>query len=211
MEDMKSLTSYMREIFLKSIPKLIENIKDELLSFTLVVLILISTFPDLRTLLFIVWLVSSAVYSTIKLKFLFIGEPTILNLFNRYLEHSGGWEKRFRGNKEYWAYKDDPLFQIEIGEDLVRGFKENWMKKYPDINNNYSFKVYLKYMNTVVHDCVFVALDGVRYIVPLPERKGKGYFYEKGSFKTKISEVIGQYSLYNDLEEFAKDHGMGIN
>lgn len=201
----------MREIFLKVIPHLAKNIKDELLSSGLLVLILGLTFPEARVWIFIVWLPVFIVYAVIKLKLINIEQDSVIKMFKKYLTDPSGWEKRFEVNREYWVYKNDPLFQIETGEKLVENFHEPWMKRYPDMEYNYSFKVYLKYMNTIVEDMVFVALDGIRYIVPIPERrvkKTRSFFYRSNSLKTKVANVIGTFYLYDAFEEFASAHNL---
>ena len=191
--------------FLKLLSKLIANIKDELLSFSIVTILFLVKFPQERILITVIFAVASSIYALLKLKYAKKDE-NVTKQFNKYLGIPDNWQKKFQGNREYWVYKNNPLFHIEIGENLVRGFKEPWMRKYPDMANNYSFKVYLKFMNTVVHDFVFVALDGVRYTAPLPERERGVYYYEKNSLKFKTANVIGQFYRYKDIKEFALSH-----
>lgn len=149
---------------------------------------------------------ASFIYAAVKYKLVLNREKDIIKQFRSYLEIPNRWEKRFKSTEEYWVYKDNPLFQIETGEELVGDFEESWMRAYPDRNNNFSFKVYLKYMNPIVYDYTFVALDGVRYVVPLPKRENQSYHYVKDSLEILISHIIGQYYRYKDIKGFASSH-----
>lgn len=203
----------MREILIKQIPQLVKNIKDELLSSGLIVIILGISLPEAKFWVFIVWSPLFIVYTYLKLKAINVKSDTVMELFTKYLDDPSNWEKRFEKHQEYWVYKSDPLFQITIGEEMVHNFQEPWMKNYPDMEHNYSFKVYLKYMDTIVDDLVFVALDGHRYVVPLPEievKRGKRtFFYKEDSLKAKTVGVIGFFYRYKSFKDFIKVHNLG--
>lgn len=188
--------------------RIIANIQNELLLFSVGVIILLVLLPELRIWIFIIFLVASLFYALIKYLPLFNKEKSVIKQFKKYLQKPEKWEKKLHRTHEYWIYKEHPLFQIETGENIVEDFREKWMKKYPDMDHNRSFRVYLKYMNTIIDDYIFVALDGFRYIVPLPEREEGNYFYRADSLQFLLANIVGSFYLYKTLEEFSLNHNI---
>lgn len=187
--------------------RIIESIKDELLLFALAVIVLLVIYPYQRLWVILIFLITSAFYALIRY---FRKEKHLLKQFKKYLDRPESWDKKLHRIHEFWINKEDPLFQIETGENVVEDFRERWMKNYPNMNHNTSYRVYLKYANTIVSDCLFVGLDGYRYMVPVPEREEGKYFYSTDSLQFKLANVVGSFYLYKNLREFAEAHGIEI-
>ena len=130
--------------------------------------------------------------------------------FESLLEHS--WRKEFVGHAEVWISEVDNMFQIEIGETQSQGdFAEEWTRVFPDRHTS-SYPVYLKVGGVGLKELTFVACDGGRFFMPLPEIKPCGdsrrFFYYRDSLRVKVAEVIGRYYIHADLEETAQRCGI---
>ena len=70
-------------------------------------------------------------------------------------------------------------------------------------------KVYLSINGNKIKQFIFVAVDGGRIFVPLTKfiNNGNGirkYYWEKNSLDFKIGKIIGEFYIYNSIEEIAK-------
>lgn len=96
-----------------------------------------------------------------------------------------------------------PEFTIVDGEMMNESFVEPWTKLYPDPSAR-TFNVQLRYLATPLEHFTFVACDGERYRVPMPEPIRIGdeewkYVISTSSTAWKISKIYRQYySLQDD-------------
>ena len=131
--------------------------------------------------------------------------PRNLQTFERFLELYN-WNKEIIEGKEFWICEHDTSYQIEIGEKDSE-FSEQWTKVYLDSYGSWKTCVYLSIGGNRIKQLIFVAMDGGRIFVPLPERVYDGdklyYFWERKSLAFKVSNIIGQYDIYNSIEGIA--------
>lgn len=129
-----------------------------------------------------------------------------LKTFERYLEEYR-WNKEFIEQKEVWICEYDNLYQIEIGE-RNDNFTEAWTKVYPASNESWQKPVYLKIGGNHIKQLLFVAMDGGRIFVPLPEINSNNdqisYYWERNSLEFKVGRIVGEYYIYNSLEGIAE-------
>jgi hypothetical protein len=97
---------------------------------------------------------------------------------------------------------DFPEFTIVDGETMNDDFVEEWTKRYPDKSAR-SFDVQLRYHTTLLERFTFVACDGERYRIPLPEpvkvSEGKWkYVISKSSSAWKLAQIYRQYYPLED-------------
>ncbi len=76
------------------------------------------------------------------------------------------------------------------------------------------FTVQLKIGGAVVTELMFVALDGARIIVPVPERifveEELHYFWNPKSLSFRVGQIIGSYYIYEDTGGVANRCGVEI-
>lgn len=127
-----------------------------------------------------------------------------LSHFEHLVEKSS-WVKEFIGHKEIWICESDNTFQIEIG-DSGGGFQEPWVEVYPD-RNGHRYPVYLKISNAIIKELTFIACDGGRIFVPIPERHLEQdqliYSWCRSALALKVCKIIGHYYIYENIEGIA--------
>lgn len=128
-----------------------------------------------------------------------------LQRFEKMMEKSR-WRREFINHKEVWINDDDNTLQIERG-DYCGEFREPWLEIYPDpVGARYP--VYLKINNTPIKELTFIACDGGRIFVPLPERDFENdhakYKWRRDSLPFKVCKIIGEYYIYNNIEGIAR-------
>ena len=191
---------------IKILKDVIARIKNELLLFSIVAIILIILFNDFRSQILIIYILGCLFF--ILTKFLNKKENNnyLLN-FNKFLSDGHGWRKEFIDNKEVWFYNENNFYQIEVGES-VRDFSESWTKVYPDKEGSWVKYVYLKAGNLSIKQFLFVSCDGGRILVPSPNREIVGgkinYWFDKNSLEYKIGKIIGDFYIYDNIEGVAK-------
>ncbi len=126
--------------------------------------------------------------------------------FEKLLRESA-WTPLGGSSKEIWIAGQDNTIQIEVAED-GGDFKESWTTVYPDPNSK-SYAVFLKIGGTVVHELVFISMDGGRIFVPITTRRvtpggGVEYFWDLSDLGIAVCRVIGRYYIYESIEGIAK-------
>jgi len=133
--------------------------------------------------------------------------------FKKYLKNTNDWEK-FNGIENHlsiYRYKKYPNFQIIINldQEITKDFREEWMKKYPDDNHNFSVYVKLEANTMLLKKELFVFLDGCRYFVPVPkisitEKKDRQFYYDEQQIQ--LYKIIGKHpSDKNNIDIFIKE------
>ncbi|OGE18135.1 hypothetical protein A2769_02720 [Candidatus Daviesbacteria bacterium RIFCSPHIGHO2_01_FULL_37_27] len=134
-----------------------------------------------------------------------IGNVNDLKKFEFLLENAS-WSKEFIDDKEYWVCNEDVMFQIEMCDDY-RDFTEKWTQVYPDKFGSGRRSVNLKIYGVTIKQIAFIFCDGGRISVPMPRVKtvneGIMYYWEKKSLDYKLTKVIGNFYIYEDLEGVA--------
>ena len=137
--------------------------------------------------------------------------------FKKYLKNSDTWEK-FQGAEFHlsiYRHKKYPNFQIIIdwNKIVVEHYQEEWIKDYPDRENDVSYFVRLEANAMLLETERFVALDGGRIFVPVPRRSSQNdelvYWYDL--IQTQLANIIGEYYLVKDIYEFASQQKKPIS
>ena len=122
------------------------------------------------------------------------------------------WKKEFIDHKEIWVCEKDNTFQIEIGE-CGGDFQESWVEVYPD-RNGQRYPVYLKINNTTIKELAFIACDGGRIFVPMPERRLENehivFSWRLNSLPLKVCKIIGHYYIHKNIEGIAQMSNIGL-
>lgn len=126
--------------------------------------------------------------------------------FERVLTESA-WTNEVIDDTEVWVADSDNTFQIIRGE-RTRDFRERWTNVHPDPNSAI-YPVYLKINNNIIKELPFIAVDGGRIFVPMPELRPISeeeveYFWNMNSLEVKVCRVIGSYYIYGDIRGVAK-------
>ena len=116
--------------------------------------------------------------------------------------------------------KSDMMFQIvqhdgsEDGADFG-----SWTKGMPDPRATVSY-IDLNFAGSTVLRFEFAQLDGGRYLLPVPRLRTRDgaeegpdaaeYYYDSKSLDFLIGKVIGEFYMFNSLEEFARSRGIAI-
>ena len=117
------------------------------------------------------------------------------------------WTSDSINETEVWIADSDNTFQISRGK-RTDDFRERWTDMHPDKYSS-SYPVYLKINNTVIKELPFVAVDGGRIFVPMPEIRpisedNVEYFWNISSLGVKVCRIIGKYYIYSDLAGVAR-------
>ncbi|MGQ3170532.1 MAG: hypothetical protein ACT6RZ_08915 [Methylophilus sp.] len=120
---------------------------------------------------------------------------------------SSEWSMEMINDVAVWVAKDDNTFQISRGA-RTQDFQERWTKVHPD-NNSASYPVYLSINNNTIKELTFVAVDGGRIFVPIPEIRpvevnDVEYFWNMNSLEIKVCDVVGSYYIYESIAGVAK-------
>jgi len=142
--------------------------------------------------------------------FTYISFVNPITRFKKYLKNPKDWEK-FQGTEMHlsiFRLKKYPNFQIVIDWDkpVVENYKEEWIRDYPDKEHNASYFVRLEANAMLLEKELFVSLDGGRIFIPSPRRTLKNdelvYWYDP--IQIQLANIIGEYYLEKDINEFAK-------
>lgn len=128
-----------------------------------------------------------------------------LERFEALLRNSG-WSKRIIENRETWICDLDNTFQIVQG-NRERDFREPWTENLADPNASV-YPVYLKIGTTTVKELHFISADGARIFVVMPEigfddNMGRHLFWNKNSIGVLVTNIIGDFYIYETLAGFA--------
>jgi hypothetical protein len=74
------------------------------------------------------------------------------------------------------VYKPDIGISIAMGATVTENFAEQWVQNYSNPTAR-SVAIWLRYHGAVVHEWVYVVVDGGRYLVPMPETDGSGGYH----------------------------------
>lgn len=196
----------------------IEKIKDELLLFSVIAILVIVSFPIAKTFVLVVYIIGVILYSIMTYIKLLGHEnsPKFLDNFEIFLKTKGNWEKRQVDKSEVYFYKNNNNYKIETSNEIEKEWtaRESWMENFPDPHIS-EWKVYLKYGESKIAEFSFLSCDGGRYFLPIPEKRclEKGddyrclkfeYFWNKNSIEYKLGEVIGDFYRGKNLKETAK-------
>jgi hypothetical protein len=129
-----------------------------------------------------------------------------LEYFALLLKRREDWTKGFVDNTEIWTNNRNSTFQLVVGNES-RTFDEVWSRGFPDPQSR-CYTVYLRIGSTTIKELLFVALDGARITVPVPEHilvDGKVvYVWNTDSVAFAVGKVVGTYYIHNDIESVAK-------
>lgn len=136
-----------------------------------------------------------------------------LNTFEELIE-SQEWKKEIINHKEIWLCELDNTYQIEIGE-RERDFTEKWTQVYPAKDDSNLYSVYLKINGVIIKQLPFIACDGGRIFVPMPEHKyskdkKESFHWYRKSLEYKIGVIIGEFYIYKSIEGIAETSGIII-
>lgn len=128
-----------------------------------------------------------------------------LERFEALLRNSG-WSKRIIENRETWICDLDNTFQIVQG-NRERDFREPWTENLADPNASV-YPVYLKIGTTTVKELHFISADGARIFVVMPEigfddNMGRHLFWNQNSVGVLVTNIIGDFYIYETLAGFA--------
>src|SRR5579884_3759106 len=101
--------------------------------------------------------------------------------FKKFLKKANNWEVVSKDDSsDIYRYKRQPGYQLTIdwSKSLVHGFKEPWIRQYPDENNNTSYHVVLEANGVFLNKELFVTLDGGREFVPVPKAKSRSKTFD---------------------------------
>lgn len=129
-----------------------------------------------------------------------------LEYFEQLLK-TGHWDQEFISGNEFWICKVDSLCQIEISQD-TEDFTEPWTEIYPS-KKSWRTPVYLRINNVAVKEVSFVACDGGRILVPMPEvdiedGNQQVFYWDQNSLTFNLAKIIGKYYIYKDIYGVAK-------
>ena len=142
--------------------------------------------------------------------FTYISFVNPITRFKKYLKNPKDWEK-FQGTEMHlsiFRLKKYQNFQIVIDWDkpVVENYKEEWIRDYPDKEHSASYFVRLEANAMLLEKELFVSLDGGRIFIPSPRRTLKNdelvYWYDP--IQIQLANIIGEYYLEKDINEFAK-------
>lgn len=151
--------------------------------------------------------------------FTYISFVNPIHRFKKYLKNPNAWEK-FQGLESHlsiYRHKKYPNFQIVIDWDkaVVKNYQEEWIKKYPDKENNISYFVQLEANAMLLEKELFVSLDGGRVFVPVPRRFSQNgkllYWYDL--IQIQLANIIGKHygPTVKSIYEFAKQQKKPIS
>lgn len=116
------------------------------------------------------------------------------------------WTKGFVDGTETWSADRHSTCQVVIGADS-RPFDEVWSRGFAD-PNTCCYKVYLRIDNVTIKELLFVALDGARINVPVPDHVVVDgsivYVWNTESIAFLVGKVTGTYYIHENIETVAK-------
>ena len=134
-----------------------------------------------------------------------------INRFKKYLKKSKNWEicVFVECNLKIYRNKRFPGYQIIIdwNKPLSNNFQEEWIRNYPDRNNNSSYFIRLEANGVYLMGELFVTLDGARTFVPVPRRSTYNdeikYWYDE--IQVQLANIVGEFHLDENVIDFAKN------
>ena len=116
-----------------------------------------------------------------------------------FLDDPAGWSKL---DGDRYLYRSEfPEFTIVDGAGLRESFDEPWTQRYPE-SKAWSFEVQLRYHTTILERFTFVACDGGRYRIPLPEQRvidgERRFFLARSTPGWRLGEIYKQYYPLED-------------
>jgi len=117
-----------------------------------------------------------------------------LDEFNYYMTHSK-WERKNFWWKTTWICNDTDKYQLVEWEDITKNFKEVWTNNFPDNENNYTCKLYLKKNWIIIRDFNWLYWDWGRIFMPLPYYSIEGYYFNINWIEYKMMLKI--WNLWN--------------
>jgi hypothetical protein len=142
------------------------------------------------------------------LRYLTVENP--LMKFRLYIRRPEKWDQIHRSESHIttYRYRGDPEFQIVTNwnEEIVSNFSESWVMDYPwrGADNNTSYYVRCEARGSLLHNELFVSLDGHRYFVPVPQRHvisdDEVFFYDP--VQLDIARIVGKFDYLKNMEEF---------
>ena len=196
----------------------VQKIKNELLLFSVITILIIVSFPSIKTYIFVIYIVTVILYTTVVIvKSLKIRKNSnrFLDNFNVFLENKDCWERREMNDKHVYFYREDNNYKIEESDKSYERWtaRESWMENFPDPSIA-QYKVYLKYGESRISEFDFLYCDGSRYFIPTPQKRCLrragvahclefGYFWIRDSIEYKLGEVVGDFYRGESLEDVA--------
>lgn len=207
---------FINDNFFSLIKYCLGRVKDELLYFGVLAILLMVQFVEHKTIIFTVFLISIILYLV---KIYFQSKQSIKNNrhlenFAKYLNNKSLWDKRHIDHNDIFFYRNDNEYKIESAQDAHKTWttKESWMEIFPD-PHILEYRVYLKYGETKIYEMLFVSCDGGRYFIPLPSKRLLNpysskkpifeYYWVKNSLEYQVGEIIGEFYYQNNLDEVA--------
>jgi hypothetical protein len=135
--------------------------------------------------------------------------------FKWYLKRSSKWEKINRDDHStFYGYIHQPGYTVSADWDreVVRGYNEEWIRAYPDRENNTSYYVEMHANGIFLGRELFVSLDGGRIFVPAPRVKRVDdimmYYYNE--LQILLAKIISWYNWEVSIEEFAASQNIRL-
>jgi|GEM_PF-5677602 len=142
--------------------------------------------------------------------------------FMRLITDKNNWYKEDVNEEVIWINKKDNLYQI-IERNDYSNFSEPWTQVYPDQLGSGKHSVDLVYNGNHIKRIPFIYCDGGRISVALPDTdwknskniwegkdllqrqyKNVAFYWRKDSIEFKLTELIGNFYIYNDIYGIAK-------
>lgn len=124
-----------------------------------------------------------------------------------YMLLKGTWEQVEGGETPTWTCHERRTLSILQRNDWEE-FDEPWTARVPDQHHNRACTIELRINNVAIDTERFVAVDGFRWLVPMPtQRHVKGdrvYFWETESIPYKVGLVIGRFYHGKSMKDAAK-------
>ena len=131
---------------------------------------------------------------------------------------NGDWEDRHIDGIKQWVCKNDNNLSIEECDDS-ESFFEPWANKYPD-QRAFKNTVKLKRSGQTIKELFFIDMDAHRITVPLPRvispsggltgNASPIYYWDRSSVEYKVGMIIGDYYIYDGIEDVARFCGVDI-
>jgi hypothetical protein len=120
------------------------------------------------------------------------GEFDVLAEAYRVLENSANW-RASDYEKHHFYCTNSPAFTIAEGEELQPEFSQAWTRTFPDQSAR-SYRMRIFWHGTPIHSVTFVACDGMRFQLPLPQSDGEGgWSLRRDSIAYRIARLLDQY------------------
>ena len=131
-----------------------------------------------------------------------------------------GWEHGQKHGQNYLepkthsklaVYKPDIDISLVMDATVNDPFVEPWVQKFPD-KHAVSVAVQLRFRGSLVYEWVFVAVDGARYLLPMPKVVGGGYQVPQAEMPLArlLFELYGVGGVHPSADDALKRAGVAV-